>query len=63
MTSDLERGNIAIQINESGVALMSDNSAPYPGGLMTTALCGGTHLYIGGSATAPAKVNLYLDER
>lgn len=62
-TSDLERGNIAIRINENGIDIMSDTSAPNPSGLLTTALCGGTHLYVGPSATAPAKVNLFLDER
>lgn len=61
--ADLEGGNIAIRINEYGGDIMSGTSAPTEGRLQTTALCGGTHLYIGNSATAPAKVNLFLDER
>ena len=62
-TSDLVRGNIAIRINEAGVDKITGVGAPNPNGLLTSALCGGTHLYIGDSASAPAKVNLFLDER
>jgi len=61
--SDLEGGNIAIRINENGAGVMPGNSAPNPTGLLTTALCGGTHLYLGDRATAPARVSLFLDER
>jgi serine/threonine-protein kinase len=61
--ADLERGNIAIRISEGGTDILSGTSAPTEGQLLTTALCGGTHLYIGDGASALAKVNLFLDER
>jgi serine/threonine-protein kinase len=62
-TSDLTGGNIGIRINEAGADIMSGTSAPTQGALLTTALCGGTPLYIGDRASALAKVNLFLDER